>query len=111
MLSVDPLANALELLLEFPPNQKRISLPFDVVDAVWRDQNGWRIRIPGNIRQVSWGSNTHEVHKREELVFMEVAPGVRTHGVPEQHVRVTHLPERPSLFLNMVHSLKRRLRR
>lgn len=111
VLSVDASANAVELMLELPPHRKRIALPIDVVDAVWRDQNGWKIRIPGNIRPVDWLPSANDIYKREELVFMEVSPGVRSHGDREQRVRVTHLPERSSLFSEALNSLRRRLRR
>lgn len=107
VVSVDASANTVELLVE--PDQKRITLPLDIIESVWRDGSGWKIRIPGCIRPVQWLPNVSDEYKVEELVFMEIGPGARTHD-REQRIRVTNFPRPPGSFIEAVKSLGGRLR-
>jgi len=111
VLAVDELGNALELLLDFPEGKKgRFALPLDVIEAVWRDRGAWKIRIPGEIRPLSWLPNVGNEYQEEEATFLELRAAAVREKDREREVRVTQFPHPPSLLATAANFLRRRLR-
>jgi hypothetical protein len=109
--ALDERGNALAMLLDFPAGAKRVSLPLELVEAVWRDSGGWKIRIPGHIDSVQWFPNASPELQEEETVFLEVQPASQGDRAPEQRVRITEFPHQLSFARSTINSIRRYLRR
>ena len=109
VVAIDEPGNALELLLEFRVGKRRFSLPFEMIEAVWHENGGWHVRIPGYVDSLSSGGTSPE-YEGVEAVFIDVLPMSRQQREREQQVRITSFPHESSLLREVIGAVRRRLR-
>jgi len=52
--SVDLLGNAITVAVQYEGKELAVSVPFDLIDAAWKEDLHWRILVRGRIRPMQW---------------------------------------------------------
>ena len=86
--------NAIQITVGAQERIDTVSIPSEVVEAVWLDGQVCKLRLAGYFDHMMWNDHAHERLKQEKLIFLEVQPPTKSSG--DRRVRITELPRTAS---------------